>query len=234
MDDIDVHSTSQRSGLPEADIELRTDIVKLVQDGNIDEAVDLLRNHYPTVLEADQQLISFKLRLRKFVELILGTAELKKKMKALKEREQQQHWKADPPQDSWMADEMGMDIDEDVPSVIIEPKLSSDSASSQYGHDKYMNPELKEINAQYEDALNTAISYGQTLWHDYYSDPQPVLEALFHKTFGIVAWEDPLAAGSDLADIVGQQSRTVLSYEVNDAILSEYILIVWTFLKALV
>ena len=220
MDDIDLPSSFQRTSLPEADIELRTNIVKLVDDGNIDEAVDLLRDHYPSVLKADQQLVSFKLRLRKFVELILGTTELKKKMKASKEREQQ-HWKADPPQDSWMADEMGMDIDEDVPSTMSEPTLSSNSTSSQYGHDKYMNPQLKEINAQYEDALNTAILHGQTLWRDFYSDPKPELEALFHKTFGIVAWEDPSAADSDSADIVGQQSRTALAHEVNDAILSE-------------
>jgi hypothetical protein len=218
-DDIDLPSTSRRTGLTEADIELRTNIVNLVHIGNIDEAMDLLRKHYPSVLEADKQLISFKLRFRKFVELILCTTELKKKMKVLKELEEQR-WKADP-QDSWMADEMGMDIDEDAPPPMIEPILSTNSTASQDGHDRYINPELNEINAQYEDALHTAISYGQALSLDYHSDSRPELQHLFRKTFGIVAWEDPSDEGSGMADIVGQQSRTALAHEINEAILSE-------------
>ena len=218
---INSSSTSRGTGLTEADIELRTNIVNLVHIGNIDGAIDLLRNHYPNVLEADKQLIFFKLRFRKFVELILWTTELKKKMKVLKELEEQR-WKANPPpEDSWMADEMGMDIDEDAPPPMVEPMLSTKSTSSQYGHDKYINPELNEFNIQYEEALNTAISYGQALSHDYHSDPRPELQQLFHKTFGIVAWEDPSEEGSGMADIVGHQSRTALAHEINEAILSE-------------
>jgi hypothetical protein len=218
--DIDLSSTSRRTHLSEADIELRTNIVNLIHIGNIDEAMGLLRIHYPSVLEADTQLLLFKLRLRKFVELILWTTELKKKMKVLKEREEQR-WKPGPPQDSWMADEMGMDIDDDGSPAMTEPTLSTNSTSSQYGHDKYTNPELNEINTQYEDALSTAILYGQTLSHDYHSESRPKLQQLFHKTFGIVAWEDPSEEGSGVADIVGHQSRTMLAHEVNEAILSE-------------
>jgi len=118
-----------------------------------------------------------------------------------------------------MADEMGMDIDEDVVPAMTEPTLSASSTSSQYGHDKFVNPELNEINAQYEDALNTAISYGQALSHDYHSDSRPELQQLFRKTFGIVAWEDPSEEGSGMADIVGHQSRTALAHEINEAIL---------------
>ena len=216
---------SDDTDLPtEADIELRTNIVNLVNTGDIDEAINMLLTHYPSVLVVDKQLIFFKLRLRKFVELILWTTELKKKMKVLKEREELR-WKADPLQDSWMADDMGMDIDEDA-APIIEPAVSNNSSSSQNGHAKYINSELNEINAQYEDALNTAISYGQTLWHDYHSDSRPELQHLFRKTFGIVAWEDPSEEGSGMADIVGHQSRTALAHEINEAILSKKFLLI--------
>jgi len=216
-DAIDMSSTSRRTGFSEADVELRTNIVNLVHTGNIDGAIDLLRNHHPSVLEVDKQFVFFKLRLRKFVELILWTTELKKKMKELKELEEQR-WKSIPPQDSWMTDEMGMDIDEDAPPPMVEPTNSTSS------HDKYANPELNDINAQCEDALKTALLYGQALSHDYHSDPRPELELLFRKTLGIVAYEDPSEESSSVADIVGQQARTTLAHEINEAILSEKLL----------
>jgi hypothetical protein len=215
-DAIDLSCTSRGTVFTEADVELRTNIVNLVHTGNIDGAMDLLRNHHPSVLEADKQFVFFKLRLRKFVELILLTTELKKKMKVLKELEEQR-WKSVPPQDSWMTDEMGMDVDEDG-SPMAEPTNTIPS------HDKYANPELNEINVQYEDALKTALSYGQALSHDYHSDPRPELEPLFHKTLGIVAYEDPSEECSGVADIVGQQARTTLAHEINEAILSEILL----------
>lgn len=216
-DAIGLSYRSRRIGFTEADVELRTNIVNLVHAGNIDGAIDLLRHHHPNVLEADKQFVFFKLRLRKFVELILRTTELKKKMKELKELEEQR-WKSIPPQDSWMTDEMGMDIDEDAPPTMVEPTNSTSS------HDKYANPELNKINVQYEDALKTALSYGQALSHDYHSDPRPELEPLFHKTLGIVAYEDPSEECSGVADIVGQQARITLAHEINEAILSEIFL----------
>lgn len=217
--DMSISNATTEANVTESDIEIRTYIANLVLAGNIDEAIDSLHKHHPTVLEADKQLMFFKLRLRKFVELFLVTTALKKKMKAIKERETQR-WKSESPQDSWMADEMGMDIDEDSPPIA-EPMSTTNSIAPRYGQDKVPNPELNEINAQYEDALNTAITYGQALSNDYHSDTRPELQQLFRKTFGIVAWEDPSEEGSGMADIVGQQSRIALAQEINQAILSK-------------
>jgi len=218
-DDSDMSNATTKTNVTESDIEIRTYIVNLVLAGNIDEAIDSLHKHHPTVLEADKQFMFFKLRLRKFVELFLVTTALKKKMKATKERETQR-WKVESPQDSWMADEMGMDIDEDSPPIA-EPMSTTNSITPRYGQDNVSIPELNEINVEYEDALNTAITYGQALSNDYHSDTRPELQQLFRKTFGIVAWEDPSEEGSGMADIVGQHSRIALAHEINQAILSK-------------
>jgi len=218
-DNFDMSNDTTKADVIESDIEIRTCIVNHVLAGNIDEAIDSLHKHHPTVLEADKQFMFFKLRLRKFVELILVTTELKKEMKAMKERETQ-CWKTESPQDSWMADEMGMDIDEDSPPIAEQMSITN-SITPRYDQDGVSDPELNEINTQYEDALNTAITYGQALSNDYHSDTRPELQQLFRKTFGIVAWEDPSEEGSGMADIVGQRSRIALAHEINQAILSK-------------
>jgi len=221
-DDVYMSNGSKKADVAETDIALRTSIVNDVLAGNIDKAIDSLHGHYPTVLETDKQLIFFKLRFRKFVELILVTTELKKKMKALKEETQRRKLesKVEPSQDSWMVEDI-MDVDEDAAPFNAESMLLIDSHSSWYGHDKRPDPELNEINTQYEAALNIAILYGQTLSNDFHSDSRPELQQLFRKTFGIVAWEDPLEEGSGMADIVGNESRVALALEINQAILSE-------------
>jgi len=164
-------------------------------------------------------LIFFKLRCRKFVELILETSEIKKKIKAFRGRDDRSKDR----EKMWIDDEMNMDIDDDASSPL--PYRSSSNESLNNTTSSYSAPEgedageLEDLVAQYEAALNEAINYGQTLSKNHQSDPRPELQQLFKKTFGIVAWEDPLEAGGSIADIVGHNSRIALAHEVNQAIL---------------
>ena len=76
------------------------------------------------------------------------------------------------------------------------------------------------MTAHYENALNKAINYGQTLQTDYKTDGRPEVRAIFKRTFGLVAYVDPMDAGDDVAEIVGQEARVKLANEMNQAILS--------------
>ncbi|KAF9535767.1 hypothetical protein CPB83DRAFT_842299 [Crepidotus variabilis] len=221
-DDVDMTNGASKADGADVDIETRKTIVNLVIAGKIDDAIDTLRICYAPVLEADKQLIWFKLRFRKFVELILVTTELKKQMKAIREKEKQQRKMSLvpplPTHNHWMEDDMGMDIDEDVvgPIPMSNRPSSNRSDSSGSGREKNLSPELQEVNLRYEDALTMAITYGQSLSNDFHSDSRPELQQLFKRTFGIVAWEDPL---EEMADIAGHHSRVALANEVNQAIL---------------
>ena len=220
--DVEMRHSSNKSSFIESDIECRTDIVNHVLGGKIDEAIEAVQKHYPKVLETEDLLIFFKLRCRKFVELILETSEIKKKIKVLREREDRRKDR----EETWTDDEMNMDIDDDAsrplpyrPSSNKTISITTTSYSTPDGEDA---GELEDLVVQYETALNEAINYGQALSKNHQSDPRPELQQLFKKTFGIVAWEDPLEAGGATADIVGHNSRITLAHEVNQAILSKW------------
>ena len=225
-DDRDVEmrqSTNSKYGFIESDIECRINIVNHVLGGKIDLAIEAIQKHYPKVLETEDHLIFFKLRCRKFVELILETSEIKKKMKVLREKDDRHKDR----EEMWIDDEMNMDIDDDAsrpPSYLTSSKESlSITASSSYSvPDDEDAGEIEDLVLQYETALHEAINYGQTLSKNYQSDPRPELQQLFRKTFGIVAWEDPLEAGGSIADTVGHNSRIALAHEVNQVILSKW------------
>jgi len=210
------------SSLIENDIECRTNIVNHVLGGKIDLAIEAVQKHYPKVLETEDHLIFFKLRCRKFVELILETSEMKKKIKVLRERDERRKDR----EETWTDDEMNMDVDDDASRLV--PYRPSSNQSSNITTSSYSAPdgedagELEDLAVQYETALNEAINYGQTLSKNYQSDPRPELQQIFKKTFGIVAWEDPLEAGGSIADTAGHNSRIALAHEVNQAILSKW------------
>lgn len=208
---------STKSDSIDSEIESRKSIVSSVRAGDIDNAITSVQTHYPSVLEADDHLILFKLRCRKFVELILETTEMKKKMKSLREKETEKRKEAEVAvHDGWMGEDMDMDVDDDATGPLT--RYTPQGGNSELDGD---DNTASSIATQYEAALNAAIMYGQQLSNDYQSDPRPELQQLFKKTFGIVAWEDPLEAGGPIAELVGDEARVALAHEINQAILSE-------------
>ncbi|KAF8891559.1 hypothetical protein CPB85DRAFT_1230716 [Mucidula mucida] len=182
----------QDSPSHERGVESRTHIVQSVMSGDLDTAISETQIHHPAVLDADEGLMLFKLRCRKFIELIMETVELKKVLHSRRSRN-----------DDDIVD--GMDVDGDV-SMDVDDGYSHGGASP--------NP-----TARYETALSDAISYGQTLRNDYKSDHRAEVKSIFMKTFGIVAFEDPRDAGGEVAEVVGHEARVALANELNQAIL---------------
>lgn len=217
--DHDVEMNSSASDAVDIDIETRTSTVNAVLAGDIDTAIESLRTCYPSVLEVDDHLMLFKLRCRKFVELILETSEIKKKMKALREKEAERNKHFDEAaHEAWLEEEMNMDIDDDAAGpLVIRPILENIPEAE---------PEESSeiISDRYESALNAAISYGQGMSNDYQSNPRPEVQDMFRMTFGIVAWHDPEEAGGPVAELVSHNARIALAHEINQAILSEWTL----------
>lgn len=219
--DVEMVPSVNISDAVDNDIESRTRVVNAVLAGDIDNAISSVQTHYPSVLEVDDHLMLFKLRCRKFVELILETSEIKKKIKAIREREidRDKHFD-EAAHEAWLEGEMTMDIDDDVAGpLLIRPiteNISTDGSSAQEDRES-----LERISAEYESALNKAISYGQVLSNDYQSHPRPEVQNLFKTTFGIVAWEDPADAGGPIAELASHDARVALAHELNQAILSE-------------
>lgn len=203
----------------EQDIERRTGVVHSVIAGDIDTALQETRRLYPSVLEADAGLMLFKLRCRKFVELILEAAEMKRQMQA-------------PKVDADIVEEDNMDVDDEHPGSPFRANGSTSMslpmragarrpAASPSRHTEAS----RAATAQYEHALHEAITYGQSLQADYKSDSRPEVRSIFKRTFGIVAWHNPLEAGGQAAEVAGQDARVELANELNQAILSAFLVI---------
>ncbi|KAG5646863.1 hypothetical protein DXG03_001939 [Asterophora parasitica] len=230
VDMVSPQDESSSSDTTERDMERRTRIVKSVIAGDIDTAIAETKAHHVSVLEAEEGLLLFKLRCRKFVELILEAAELKKKMRRIGTAGSH---------DDGVIEEMdglhadGMDVDdEDVVSSPQSPNTTNGFGSAAIpvrgggsGRRRTsMSPtdgegSLGSPLAQYESTLHQAIAYGQTLSNDYKNDARLEVKQIFKRTFAIVAWEDPLTAGGVVSEVVGHDAKVALANELNRAIL---------------
>ncbi|TCD65876.1 hypothetical protein EIP91_002035 [Steccherinum ochraceum] len=222
----------------EHDQELRTrvDIVNAVLKGHIDVALEQTKQHFPTVLDCEQGLMLFKLRCRKFVELILQASDALKKVKqpqspspVIQEprergREPQPAYRRESVEEDVKMD--GMDgegaMDVDDPSHEAHSHLSAHTSSvSTFTPSATITEDASPHTVAAREALHTALTYGQTLEADYKQDVRPEIEIRAHlkRTFGVVAYADPLAAGGEIAEMAGQEARVRLGNELNQAIL---------------
>ncbi|KAF8746254.1 hypothetical protein AX14_000052 [Amanita brunnescens Koide BX004] len=196
----------------EDDIERRTRIVNAVVTGNVDLAISETAKYHPLVLEAEAGLMLFRLRCRKFVELVLEASELKKKRKA-EQVDKVASMEVDDMEDM---DWVGMEIDDEL-------REHSDAGYS----NGFVGPPTsvglgkrrESTTTLVEQALNRAIAYGQSLANDYKADARPEVKQLFKRTFAIVAWDDPREAGGVVAEVVSPEARISLANELNQAIL---------------
>ena len=237
IDDAPRASTSTSSELDaELDLRARIDIVNAVLKGDIDFAIDQTREHHPSVLEREQGLMLFKLRCRKFVELILQASDALKRVQTL-EHAQESAKTAETEPDAM--DGLGaMDVDDPSPEARETPSDASlDGPVPPAARDTLRHPHSSSrpspsrsparspaaaSAAQAKAALETAIEYGQRLEADYKGDLRPEVRGHLKRTFGVVAFADPLAAGGEVAEMAGQEARSRLANELNQAILGRY------------
>ncbi|KAI0353184.1 SPRY-domain-containing protein [Trametes cingulata] len=222
------------------DLNTRLSITNAIIRGDIDTALSLIRAHHSSVLEREQGLVLFRLRCRKFVELVLEAGEALRKVKEA-EREAATARAKEPVVVEKPVDGAGdgvvgemdglgaMDVDDPSPEAHTTPSTSTPTVSTSIGstHPTIPTPSAPTpvqnthatLAALAKAALHTALSYGQTLEADYKTDTRPGVRAHLRRTFGVVAYDDPIAAGGEVAEMAGQAARDALAAEVNQAIL---------------
>ncbi|KAI0716105.1 SPRY-domain-containing protein [Cerioporus squamosus] len=221
------------------ELNTRLSITNAIARGDIDGALSLIHTHHPTVLEREQGLILFRLRCRKFVELVLEAGEA---LRRVKEAESSVTPKAptaalDDEDIVGTMDGVGaMDVDDPSPEAqpfpstsvpLVSPSastqppsaLSSFAPSAPSPVSTPVQSTHAALAAAARTSLHTALSYGQTLEADYKNDTRPSVRAHLRRTFGVVAYDDPISAGGEVAEIAGQSARNALAAEVNQAIL---------------
>ncbi|KAI0757686.1 SPRY-domain-containing protein [Daedaleopsis nitida] len=234
-------SSADRDGEFGFDDELnnRLSITNAILRGDIENALSLIRTHHSTVLEREQGLILFRLRCRKFVELVLEAGAALRRAKDAERLATPQPVPTPLDGEDMVGtlDGVGaMDVDDPSPEAqpmpstsasIVAPTastrpLSGLSATAPPARSPATTPvpnTRAALAAIAHTSLHTALAFGKTLEVDYKNDSRPGVRAHLRRTFGVVAYEDPVAAGRDVAEIAGQAARNALAAEVNQAIL---------------
>jgi Ran-binding protein 9/10 len=198
--------------------------------GDVDKAINLCEEHYPSVLD-DNDMLMFKLECHKFIELMRQYAE-----------QQGFHLKQKPASscssstkslhhaiDTYVPPGEGMDLDEltvhqrgykrrrsildeeDIASV--DSLSNNDDDDDDEGDDNYNSDEEDSLDG----LLGTAMTYGQQLQHNYGRDERPEVQRTLVETFSLIAYRDPFQ--SPVAHVLEDQRRDELVNQLNSAIL---------------
>lgn len=161
-----------------------------ILDGDIDKALKYTTAYYGNVLQ-DRPHITFKLRCRKFLEMMRCCNELS--ATAAKKAKQ-----------NGLADE----------SAVSDQEMELDEHSEGWGDG--MDTEEPEVN-RFNELLTEAVQYGQQLRMDYPGDEGGGDKKILDDIFSLVAYPDPKR--SVHGHYLDPSGRAIVAEELNSAIL---------------
>ncbi|KAF2150745.1 SPRY-domain-containing protein [Myriangium duriaei CBS 260.36] len=202
----------------------RQKIRAAILGGDIDKAFKYLGAYFPRVIEHEANRdIYFRLRCRKFIEMILRSYEVQAGINASDGRSEDGvspvtngHGQGGPVADP-KAD--GMDLDG-------HPVDTSDGRvdlgdSMETSTDNLKNtPSFAETNSaamMHNELLGAAIQYGMELQAEFSNDPRKEVKKALNDTFALIAYTD--ARESVLAEMMEGKGRIEIAEQVNGAIL---------------
>jgi len=190
--------TPARPDRDDADAVHRQQMRRAILSGNIDQALEVTNSHFPTVL-AENPDILFRLKCRKWVELISKTTELSKNREAQQGRRANTHGK-NPADDDDFAQDMELDDHS-------EGARATDSADKASATDSVV---------QYDQLINEAMLYGQELQREYRDEDGDYAKTL-QDIFSLVAYDHP--KDSVHGHLLDSSGRVTVAEELNSAIL---------------
>ena len=207
--DDDKDAVNRQSELPTFDLVRYTlsltaceEIRAAILEGDIDKALKRTHAYYPYVLQDNHQ-INFRLRCRKFIEMMRQCAELrrqtpdKRSSKALSTNGHQHHSHDD-------IFDQAMELDDHV--------------STGDDWDK-MDTEEFDNGSKYEAKINETLRYGQDLKFEFKDDQRKEVKDSLQSIFAMFAYEDPWK--SPAAALLEQSGRITVAEELNSAILGK-------------
>lgn len=212
----------------------RQHVVGAVLAGDIDLALQLTRELFPSVLDADDGFLLLKLKCRKFVELVLHASDA---LQAMKQAESMVMSNGSDASSS--TGEGAMDVDEENTQPPANGVSSNNVPPSTSSSPPVLSQRMKRTSsrtipppavAAYESALAELLAYGKALQAEMPGPDsssrlgsRPEAHALLKETFGLVSFEDPRAV-AEVQALLSQEARATLASEVNQAILGTYVL----------
>lgn len=173
----------------------RQNIRTAILEGDIDKALEFTQRHYPDVLSLNEQ-INFRLRCRKFIEMMRRSAETTNGRKKV------------PPSTSKRRafDAYGDEEDEDV-------DMDGGDNRSDMDVDEpapITGPAAPDLNM-----LGKVLEYGRQLQEDFKDKPE--LQEEMEQVFSLFAYSDPMT--SPMAHLLSEEGRGPVAEALNSAIL---------------
>ena len=168
-------------------------------EGDIDKALKYTNAYYATVLQ-DYPNIHFKLRCRKFLEIVRRCNDL-----SLASAKKEKASSNGLPDESAVFDQE-MELDEQVPEG---ENWEADG----------METEESEANNKFQELLAEAVQYGQQLRSDYPTDEHGGDMKMLDDIFSLMAYSD--AKRSVHGHYLDPAGRAIVAEELNSAILGK-------------
>lgn len=171
-----------------------------------------MEHYYPNVLH-DNENIYFKLRCRKFVEMIRQTTELADGTSPLLVKAS-----SSTNDDYNGVFDQEMELDEYGTTtrngISRDANIWEDSGAMDTSDDVYSSGR-KELN--YNELMSETIQYGIQLRAQFDDDPRREVKKSLQDTFALIAYDDPRK--SSLASLLDDSERAPIAEELNGAIL---------------
>ena len=175
------------------------EIRSAILDGDIDKALKYTNAYYPNVLQDNPQIF-FRLRCRKFIEIIRRYTEPQTAAAGKRSRS---------------ANGATQDAGEDV--------FAHDMELDDQMHDidsDAMDMEESDYGMKYQDLPHEAVQYGQELQADYPGDERREYKEALGDIFSLVAYPDPKS--SVHGHLLDPSGRVPVAEQLNSAILGNY------------
>ncbi|KAI1823842.1 ran-binding protein [Xylaria intraflava] len=171
------------------DARQRQRIRRAILEGDIDRALKLTNQLYPHVLE-DNLHVYFKLKCRKFIEMVRKAAEYGDGDC----KQSNGHFYED------MSHPNEMDLDEN-------------------GLPDNTEDDVMDAQTSAEMLLKETIAYGQSLQAEFRDDPREETEETLNDIFALLAYPNPLEV-KEIAPLLDRRGRVTVAEELNSVILS--------------
>ncbi|EFX04282.1 ran-binding protein [Grosmannia clavigera kw1407] len=182
----------------------RQRIRRAILEGDIDRALKLTKFYYPHVLEANEQ-VYFRLRCRKFVEMIRKEAELNLVGRS-------------------SSSNGGIST---ASAVVSGSGKQSNGRGRTDSHLSQQDMDIDDIDMvedgtdglpPSQSVVDEAIAYGQALQSEYINDARSEIRSALGEIFSLLAYTNPLKE-KGVAHLLDQRGRVAVAEELNSAIL---------------
>ena len=182
--------------MPNVEVGIRRSIL----EGDIDKALKFTDMFYPDVLKENHS-VYFKLRCRKFIEMVRKSAELNNGVSQASN---------------------GHAFDEDVPN---EMDLDENGENGENGYTDQMEtedglgPDPPVVSSDQDILVAETIRYGQQLQAEFKDDHRKESRSL-SEVFALLAYANPLEV-KEVAHLLDRKGRVAVAEELNSAILGK-------------